>query len=216
MKLSFDLERKLRKYSIRNLMNYIIAGMAIVYAFQYIVPSYNFIGWLTLSRSQVFSGQIWRLITFVIVPPSTSPLWLIFSLYFYWLIGSMLENYWGTARFNLYYLVGIVGCILSALITGYSENSYLNMSLFLAFAAINPNFEVRVFYILPIKIKYLALLDVVFYLIMFIFGTWSIRVTILLSLVNVLLFFGGDLLNTIRRKSGYWKTRYNFRRSMRK
>ena len=161
-------------------------------------------------------GQIWRLVTFVFVPPSSSPIFILFALYFYYMIGVGLENQWGKVKFNLYYLVGMLGSIIAALITGYADNTFLNLSLFFAYAALYPDEQVLLFMILPIKMKYLALVDAALYLYYFIVGTASTRITIVLCLLNVALFLGGDIINTIRRESKYWKTRYNFRKAMRK
>lgn len=207
-------ERKFGRFCIRSLMTYIVGGMGLVFIADMILPV-NLYGLLALDMGRVLQGEIWRLVTFIFLPPSTSVLWIIFSLYFYWLIGNGLESQWGAFRFNLFYLVGILGSIAAAAFTGYAVNTYLNLSLFLAFAAVYPNFEVRVFMILPVKMKYLALLDVVLYVVMFITGTWSTRLTILFSLANVILFFGGHLIRYIKHDSQYWKTRYNFRKSMR-
>ena len=79
----------------------------------------------------------------------------------------------------------------------------------------NPNFELMLFFLLPVKVKYLALLDAVFYVYRFIVGGAVERWMILFSLLNLLLFLGGDLINTIRREKQYWKTRWNFRKNMR-
>ena len=92
----------------------------------------------------------------------------------------------------------------------------LNLSLFFAYAALYPDEQVLLFMFLPIKMKYLALADAALYLYYFIVGGASTRVTIVLCLLNVFLFLGGDIINTIRRESRYWKTRYNFRKAMRK
>lgn len=214
MKLSFDMERRLRRLSIRNLMNYIVGGMALCYVLIMFMPGLT--GYLTLSRAALMRGQIWRLITFIFIPNGSNMFFLLMSLYFYWMIGSTLENQWGTFKFNLFYLVGVIGSILAALITGYAHNAYLNLSLFLAFAAIYPDHQILLFFFLPVKMKWLAILDIVLYLYMFIVGGFSTRITILLCLANVILFVGGDLLNTLRREAGYFKTRRNFRRAMRK
>lgn len=214
MKLSFDMERKLRRYSIPNLMNYIVGGMALCYVLAMFFP--GIYSYLYLSRAALFRGQIWRLVTFIFVPTTSGVFFLLLSLYFYWMIGTTLENQWGTFKFNLFYFVGVLGSILAALITGYAENSYLNLSLFLAFASMFPDYQVMLFFILPVKMKYLAILDIVLYVWLFITGGWSARVTILLCLANVFLFVGGDFINTLRREAGYWKTRYNFRKTMRR
>lgn len=208
------VSRKLRWLSIPNLMTIIVGGMGIVFVADLLLPV-NLYSLLALNMPLVLQGQIWRLVTFIFLPPSTSIIWILFSLYFYWMIGSALEAQWGASRFTLFYLVGMLGSILSAAITGYAENTYLNLSLFLAFAAVWPNFEVRLFMILPVKMKYLALLDVVLYVWMFITGGWSARLAILLSLANVILFFGGHFISRIKQDSQYWKTRYNFRKQMR-
>lgn len=217
-RIHFDLERKLRRYAISDLMKYIVIGQGIVFALLYIWPTlgYQLYSLITLTRTGLMRGQIWRLVTFVFVPPSSSPIFILFALYFYYMIGVGLENQWGKVKFNLYYLVGMLGSIIATLITGYADNTFLNLSLFFAYAALYPDEQVLLFMILPIKMKYLALVDAALYLYYFIVGTASTRITIVLCLLNVALFLGGDIINTIRRESKYWKTRYNFRKAMRK
>lgn len=217
-RIHFDLERKLRRYAISDLMKYIVIGQGIVFALLYIWPTlgYQLYSLITLTRTGLMRGQIWRLVTFVFVPPSSSPIFILFALYFYYMIGVGLENQWGKVKFNLYYLVGMLGSIIAALITGYADNTFLNLSLFFAYAALYPDEQVLLFMILPVKMKYLALVDAALYLYYFIVGTASTRITIMLCLLNVALFLGGDIINTIRRESRYWKTRYNFRKAMRK
>ncbi len=214
--IRFDLERKLRRYAISDLMKYIVFGQAAVYLLMFVWPSLGMrlYSMMTLTRSGLMHGQIWRLVTFVFMPPNSSPLFILFSLYFYYTIGTGLENRWGKVKFNLYYLVGMIAAVISALITGYASNTFLNLSLFFAFAAMYPDEEVLLFMILPVKMKWLALLDAVLYLQQFIVGGASTRVTIVLCLLNVFLFLGGDIINTIRRESKYWKTRYNYRKTM--
>jgi len=216
--INYDLERKLRRYAISDLMKYITNGQGIVYILMYVWPSLGraVYSMIAPSRVTLLSGQIWRLITFVFVPPNSSPIFALFALYFYYMIGSALERRWGKVKFNLYYGVGMVCAWLACLLTGYAGNTYLNLSLFFAFAAMFPNEEVYLFGILPIKMKYLALVDLLIYAQQFITGGSSARVTIVLFLLNVILFLGGDLLHTIRRESQYWKTRYNFRKTMRR
>ena len=208
------MELRCRRYAIPNLMTYIVAGMALVFMLDILGLRASFL--LYLNRALVFRGQIWRLASFIFLPPSTSILWILFSLYFYWMVGSALERYWGAFRFNLFYLTGVLGTILGALITGSATNVYLNFSLFLAFAILNPDFQIMVFFLLPLKIKYLAIVNLVFYAIMMIMGDWATRLSILVSLLNIALFFGGDLINQVRTQSRYWRTRANFRRNYRR
>lgn len=217
-RINYDLERKLRRYSISDLMKYIVMAQGAVAILLYVWPTlgYQLYSMITLTRSGLLRGQIWRLISFIFVPPASSPFLVLFALYFYYMIGSALERRWGKVRFNLFYGIGMVCAIIACLLTGHASNTYLNLSLFFAFAAIYPNEQVYLFGILPIKMKYLALLDALIYLREFIVGPWSSRITIVLCLLNLFLFLGGDMINTIRRESQYWKTRRNFRRVMRK
>ena len=216
--INFNLERKLRRYAINDLMKYVVFGQGILYALMMVMPTlgYRLYRLMTLSRSGLFAGQIWRLVTFIFVPPSSSPLFVIFSLYFYYMIGMSLERRWGKVKFNLYYFIGMLAAIIACLLTGYAGNTFLNLSLFFAFAAMFPEEEVLLFMILPIKMKYLAVLDAAIYAYQFLIGSASTKITIILCLANVFLFLGGDLINMIRRESRYWKTRRNFRRVMRK
>ena len=217
--IDYNLERKLRRYAISDLMKYVVFGQGILYALMMVMPTlgYRLYSLMRLTRAGVFSGQIWRLVTFIFVPPSTSsPLFVLFSLYFYYMIGMGLERRWGKVKFNLYYLIGMLAAVVACLLTGYAGNTYLNLSLFFAYAAMFPNEEVLLFMILPIKMKYLALLDAALYAYEFLRGSASTRITIVLCLANVFLFLGGDLIHTIRREARYWKTRYNFRKTMRR
>lgn len=217
-RIHYELERKLRRYTIADLMKYIIIGQGIVYILMYVWPSlgYRVYSMLTLSRGAILRGQLWRIVTFIFAPPASSPVFVLFALYFYYMIGSGLEHRWGKVKFNLYYGVGMLAAVIACMLTGHADNTYLNLSLFFAYAAMFPNEEVLLFMILPIKMKYLALVDVLIYLRAFIAGPNSARVTIVLCLLNVFLFLGGDLIHTFRRESQYWKTRYNFRKTMRK
>lgn len=216
--INFNLERKLRRYAISDLIKYVVYGQGILYALIMIMPTlgYRLYSLMTLTRRGLFAGQIWRLATFIFVPPSSSPLFIIFSLYFYYMIGMSLERRWGKVKFNLYYFIGMLAAIVACLLTGYAGNTFLNLSLFFAFAAMFPEEEVLLFMILPVKMKYLAVLDAAIYAYQFLVGSASTKITIVLCLANVFLFLGGDLINTIRRESRYWKTRRNFRKVMRK
>ena len=115
-RINYDLERKLRRYAIGNLMKYIVIGQGIVFALMYIWPTlgYRLYSLISLTRAGLMRGQIWRLVTFVFTPPSSSPIFILFALYFYYMIGLGLENQWGKVRFNLYYAVGMLGSIIAA------------------------------------------------------------------------------------------------------
>ncbi len=206
------LERKYGRYAIDNLMKIIVVGMGLVYAVDLIsAPMNQGVGTLSqffaFSRPLILRGQIWRLITFIFVPPASSPLFILITLYFYWLIGQYLEQYWGAFRFNVYYLCGMLGAIIAGFITGYSTNYYLNLSLFLAFATFQPDLEVLLFFILPVKIKWLALVALASLTYMLFTSPWSGKLALVMSLINLIIFFGPDLVQEIKqlRRRYEWK-----------
>ena len=215
MNLLQKLNRKYGKFSVPHLMYIICGGMLVVFAAELLLPQYNIAARLTLNMVKVYDGEWWRLLTFLFIPPSDSPVWLLFGLYFYALIGDGLERELGSFCFTLFYLIGAVSAVLAAPITGYGHNTYLNLSLFLAFAMFYPDFRVSIFFFIPVRIKYLAIVDLVLYVLGLIFGNASVRVTILLSLLNLLIFFGGDAWHNLQKQVGYWKTRRNFRKNYR-
>ena len=126
---------------------------------------------LSLDVGKILHGQVWRLVTFIIMPPEDSSyLFMIFTLYLYYLLGTSLERAWGAFRFNLYFFMGVLFHILAAFLIYFIfdvsfplTTYYLNMSLFFAFATIYPDMELYLFFVLPIKIKWLAIIDGVYF-----------------------------------------------------
>lgn len=195
------LDRKFGRNAVENLMLFIVGGMALVFVIDFFTnPDFQYrIGDLIyFDRAKIFQGEVWRLLTFVFMPPDSSPLFIVFALYFYWMIGQGLEKQWGAFRFDMYYLFGVIGTILSGFITGYATNTYLNMSLFLAFAMIYPNMQVCLFFFIPIPIKYLAIVDGILLGVMFLLGSLSVKLSIVVALLNLVLFFGGRLIQNIQ------------------
>ncbi len=213
------LEYKFRRLGIDNLMLYITGTMLAIYVADNLtrnMTSVSISGLLELSMPLVFRGQIWRLITFLFVPIRNDMiLWVLLSLYFYYFIGSTLENVWGRTRFTMFYFFGYIGALLAALITGYGHNMYLNLSLFLAFAAVFPDHQILLFFILPVKMKYLAYIDAALLLLSFFASGWDGKAAIIASFLNLLLFFGDNFINWLRNLKRYGRQRMNFRRSMR-
>lgn len=163
MKFINKLERKFGKYAIHNLMYYIIILYGIGVIVKFIMPPGFYSQYLSLKASAILSGQIWRIVTFLIQPPDSSIFFVIFALYLYYMIGTELERRWGAFRFNLYFFTGVLAHIIVAvvlyLLTGYDftfNTSYLNLSLFFAFAAVYPDIQFLLFFIIPVKVKYLA------------------------------------------------------------
>ena len=209
------LERWLHKFRVRPFFSYLVFAMAGIYLLNLFFPQFFLTFRLSLIREALFNGEVWRLLTFLIIPPGGSILQTALTLYFYYFIGTALEARWGARRFLVYYAVGAAAAIIAGLLTGYSTNLYLNLSLFFAFAIQYPDFQLLLFFILPIKVKWLALLNAVYYVYGFISGTWPLRTAILFSLVNLILFFGGDLINKSRLAIQQWKRRQIFKKNSR-
>ena len=169
MNLLNKLERKFGRCYISNLMLYIVIGTGIVYAFWFLAPDIPLLSFLSFDRGAIMRGQIWRVLSFIFIPESGSPISMVFWLYLYWLIGSSLEDYWGGFRFNVYYFCGALFAVIGGFITGYATVHYLNLTLFLAIAVINPNMQLLLFFFLPVKMKWLAWIDAAFLIYNFIF-----------------------------------------------
>lgn len=214
-KLSNALDRFCAKHpywGIANLMRYVVIGTVAVYML-YLLTGMNagVFSLLAFSPAHILKGEIWRLITFIFLPISTSPLSLILSLYFYYWIGSTLENQWGTAKFTIYYFSGvlltIIATIIASLMTGLNmavySTYYVNMSMFLSFAALYPDAQVLFFFLIPIKIKWLAWLDGA----MFAFdiarsigaGNWVGVITPIVALLNFVVFFWPYFTRSVER-----------------
>lgn len=183
------LERRIGRYAIPNLILYVVGGMALVWALSFSRP--EAVGRLMLDMAAVRRGQVWRLVTFLFIPPHSSPLWVLVNLYFTWWVGSSLEQQWGSFKFNVYYFIGAIGTMAAALIAGPTSNTWLDSSLFLAFATIFPNVTILLFFILPIRVKWLGILAAVGIAFAFAVGNWGTRASIVAALVNYVLFFGG-------------------------
>lgn len=185
MKFFEKLERKYGRYAIRDLMRYIIILYIIGWAIE-IVNEKFYVEMLAMDVEKILHGQVWRLFTFIIMPPQDSPqdstqdsryIFMVFTLYLYYVLGTSLERVWGAFRFNAYFFMGVIFHIIAAFLIYFifGDNMmlttyYLNMSLFFAFACIYPDMELLLFFVLPIKIKWLAILDGIYFLMTIISG----------------------------------------------
>jgi hypothetical protein len=153
-----------------------------------------------LIPDRVLEGQVWRLISFLAVPPLMNPFFAFFFWYLFYLMGNSLEHFWGAFRYNIFLLVGYVATVgVSFLVPdAHSSNGFLQGSVFLAFAFLNPDFLLYILFILPVKIKYLALIQWIVYAYNLIFGDWITRLLVLASVCNYLLFFWSDIKDRIK------------------
>lgn len=209
MKFIDKLERKFGKFGIENLTFYIIISYVLGYALMRINP--GILSYLSLNVSEILHGQVWRLITWVIYPPTTSGIFLfaITIMFFYYPISMSLERTWGSFRFTLYIFSGIIFTVISAFLLyfitgGIVDNLfngsifttyYISLSIFLAFAVTYPDMQVLLMFVIPIRMKWMAIvyavmvgLDIIRY---FRSGVWFMAFPIVASLLNFILFFLG-------------------------
>ena len=203
------------RFGIPNLMTFIVAANVVVYLLT-VFAGYSAVSFLAFDWAAITHGELWRLVTFVFMPgyiSSKDLLWLAVFLYLYYMIGSSLEREWGTAKFNLYYLSGVVLTILTGAIVGMVTGNawmtgvdYVNLSLFFAFAALFPDTRLLIMFIIPVKIKWLALADGV----LFAVGVASslLRLDFLsalvpvIALLNFFVFFWDSITSEIAYRRG--------------
>lgn len=199
-KLLARLERRLGFLAVPNLASFIVGGMAIVWVLSSLRPGFEQL--LTLDLAAVRAGQVWRLVTYLFLPESMSAIWVLLSLYWLWIVGSNLEQEWGSFKFNVYYFFGMVGTTIAAWLSGAAVgNAWLNTSLFLAFATVFPDYEIYLFFILRIKVKWLGLVSAGMLVFEFAMGSWPARAAISAAMINYFLFFGGTLLAMMRSRN---------------
>lgn len=210
----YKLEKKFGKFAINNLMVYVSAMYVIGWVIDLINPVFYY-DWLMLDVDKVMHGQVWRILTFLIQPVEQGDtgtfgvFFMLISLYLYFFIGRMLEGLWGAFRFNLFYFSGVLCNILAVLIiyagtyfifgTGISfpiTLNYINLSMFLAFAMEFSDVEILLFFLFPVKIKYIGILYAVIEAVQIVrlflqggyFGA-CMAVAFLVAMLNFLIFF---------------------------
>ena len=196
-------------FGIPNLMKYIVIGNVLVYFLD--MFSQGYVSWmLSFSRPLILRGEVWRIISFIFVPTNRynsndmfSILWFAMALLFCYYVGSALERQWGSARFTVFYGLGVVLNIVVGFLMGAASMYYINLSMFFAFATLYPELQVLLMGILPIKVKWLAWLDAFLFAYNIVFGLvarqWLTAVLPLVAILNYLIFFWEDLMGTLRR-----------------
>ena len=193
------LDRRLGKFAIENLTTYVVGGMGLVFVLGYVRP--EFLEFLRLDIDGVKRGEVWRLVTYLFIPTSMSLWWIFFALSYMLFIGRSLEAEWGAFKLNVYYLVGMIGTTVGAVIVGHGVgNEWLNYSLLFALATLFPDFEISLI-VFPIKVKWLGLLSVALLAYAAFEGGWGTRVAIVCALSNYLLFFGGHWVARLRERN---------------
>ncbi len=212
MALLDKLERKFRRYAVPNVTLYLILGQVLFFVF---VLSGRFIlERVVLIPDRVLAGEWWRLITFLFIPPMTNPIFAFFAWYLFYLMGNALEGHWGAFRYNVYLLIGYLVTVGVTFLYPFSiaTNIFIAGSVFLAFAFLYPDFQLYIFFIIPVKIKWLALLTWIGYAYEVLVGSWSARLLVLASISNFFLFFGKDIywrMKTGNRKMAFQAKQYS-------
>lgn len=199
------LERRLGFLAIHNLTNYIVVGQALTFLMVSILPPQSAaraVGMMEYSLAGFLSGYFWNPISFLLIPKTFSLLWIFFTLMILHMMGSALEEMWGAFRYNLYILTGIVFVFLSGLIFPYHAvtSYFLLTSIFLAFAYKFPDIELNLFFVLPVKMKWLGIFSAAMAAFFFFQGGPATKLEIVASLVNFPIFFAGEFVQRIRSK----------------
>ena len=216
------LERKFGRHAITGLMKYIIICYIIGYIIEFVAP--RFMSFLTLEPYMIFHyGQVWRLVSWILIPPQTNIFFAIIMMIFYYQLGTVLEQTWGSFRFNVYIFGGMIFTVLGAILMyflmrqqvlgGYFSTYYINLSIFLAFAVCYPDMKVMLYFIIPIKMKWMAIVYAALAVASAISSGWVARVAILASLLNFIIFF--LLTRNMKAYSPHeMKRKRDFRRQM--
>ncbi len=201
------LQRKYGRYAVYGLMKYMIAVYAAGLVLEIVAPGF-YAMWLCLNMQEVFRGQIWRLVTFVIYPPGGSLFFSLIMMVIYYQLGTALESCWGAFRFNLYIFSGILFHIVAALIVTLLRGncilfgvSYLNTTMLLAFVTEFPETQFYLFYFIPVKAKWIGIVDAVYLGIIIVSGllsplipsitisNFSTGVLVLFCVLNYVIYF---------------------------
>src|SRR5438105_4822344 len=187
------LERRFGFLGIPGLIRIVIGFTALVYVLVYL--NRGFESFLTLDPALILRGQVWRLVTYIFIPQTFSPLWVLLALWFLWFIGEGLERAWGPFRLTLYFFVGMIGTTVAAFFFGSNfSNGMLIASLFFAFARFYPDEVIYILFILPVKIKWLAWVFAAFLMLAFVLNSNSYRAALIAAFANYLIFFGPEIV----------------------
>jgi len=193
------LERRFGFLGIPGLTRILVGFTALVFGLAWLER--GFLSMLDLDPVRIRHGEVWRLFTYIFIPQSPSPWWVLFALWFLWWIGEGLERAFGPFRLTLYFLLGMVGTTVAAFFFGSRfSNTMLIASLFYAFARFYPDEIIYVLFILPVKIKWIAWVSALFLFIGFFTGPNAYRISLVAALSNYLIFFGPEIIHDARHR----------------
>ncbi len=193
------LERHLPWLGTPGVLKAVVLLNALTFVLITMDPAYA--GMLALIPEQVLKGEVWRLVTYIFIPQTDSAFWVFFLLLFMWFLATALEEHWGPLKLNVFYLVGMAGSTLAAFFFGGgASNTFLNLSLFFAFATVAPNYEIFLFFVLRVRVKYIAWVLAGMVALQFALLPLSAKMAMTASLANYLLFFLPGFLRDARTR----------------
>ncbi len=201
-------------FGVQKLMLYVSVANVVFWLLGAVNPV--LLSYLSFDPYLVLHGQVWRLVTFALYPPSMGMLAFI-AFYFYYWIGSTLEQYWGTPKFNIYFFSGLILTLLYGFLVYFISGvriqlnaQYVYLSMFFSFAAMFPDMQVLLFFIIPVKMKWLALVDAAFFVLAVVTTRFPVNLLPIVAVLNFFVFCGGELLSRRPRKAT--ASTVNFRR----
>lgn len=204
MKLMDKMERKFGFLAIHNLTLYIVVGQALTFLMIVMRPegAERVLALMSFNFSRFLDGEVWRILSFILIPETTSMIFIIFALMILQMMGGALEQHWGAFRYNLYLLTGVIGVLVAGIIVPYHPISsyFLLNSIVFAFAYLYPNYELNLFLVLPVKVKWIAWLSFGLVLYLFFQGGIATKLEAAGALLNFPLFFGADILRSFKAK----------------
>ena len=199
MRFLDKLERRIGFIAIPGLIRAIVTLNVLVFILVYLNKGFD--SYLALDIARIRAGEVWRLVTYIFVPQMSHPLLVLLALWFLWFIGDGLERAWGPFRVTLYFLVGMIGTTVAALLSNSQfSNQMLFTTLFFAFAHFYPDEVIYVFFILPLKIKWIAWVYAGFLLLAFVTESNSYRMALIVALSNYVIFFGPETVQKLRQR----------------
>ena len=196
-------------FGIPNLMMYVVAGNVVVYLLT-VFAGYGAVSFLTFDWRAITHGEVWRLVTFLFFPGYYSlrdAIWMVFFLHLYYMIGSTLEREWGTAKFSLYYISGVVLTVVTGAVIGLLAGTahiagahYINLSMFFAFAVLYPDTQFLLFFFIPVKVKWLAWFDAAYFALQVLLSL--LQGSLLGALLPVIAFFWTNITDEIAWRRG--------------
>lgn len=194
------LERRLPWLGTPGAIKAVVLMNALTFVLVTLDPAYA--GMLALVPEKIMQGEVWRLVSYIFVPETRSWFWVFFLLMFMWFLANALEETWGGLKLNVFYLLGMFGCTIAAFFFGGGpSNTFLNLSLFFAFATVVPNYEIYLFFVLRVKVKYVAWVLGGIYLLQLAVLPLAAKMAMIASMANYLLFFLPGFVTTARQRN---------------